>query len=38
MDFFNIPGTVRASFAFYNTMQEIDSLVAAVKRAKLMLQ
>lgn len=37
MDFFNIPGTVRASFAFYNTMEEIDLLVAAVKRAQLML-
>ncbi|MFC7356337.1 aminotransferase class V-fold PLP-dependent enzyme [Jejudonia soesokkakensis] len=38
MDFFKIPGTVRASFAFYNSKEEVNSLVAAVKRAKLMLQ
>lgn len=37
MDFFGIPGTVRASFAFYNTIEEIDVLVASVKRAKMML-
>ncbi|QLE03089.1 cysteine desulfurase [Galbibacter sp. BG1] len=37
MDFFKIPGTVRASFAFYNTKEEIDGLVAAVKKAKMML-
>jgi len=37
MDFYNIPGTIRASFAFYNTMQEIDLMVEAVKRAKMML-
>lgn len=37
MDFFEIPGTVRASFAFYNTVDEIDSLVKAVKKAKMML-
>jgi len=37
MDFFKIPGTVRASFAFYNTKQEIDALVEGVKKAKLML-
>ena len=37
MDFFAIPGTVRASFAFYNTKQEIDLLVAAVQKAKNML-
>lgn len=37
MAFFNIPGTVRASIAFYNTMAEIDVLVAGVKKAKLML-
>tara|TARA_R110001592_G_scaffold253585_3_gene516684 strand:+ start:157 stop:1407 length:1251 start_codon:yes stop_codon:yes gene_type:complete len=37
MDYFKIPGTVRASFAFYNTKQEIDVLVAGVKRAKMML-
>lgn len=37
MDFFGIPGTVRASFSFYNTTEEIDVLVAAVKKAKMML-
>ncbi|MGZ0015914.1 aminotransferase class V-fold PLP-dependent enzyme [Yeosuana sp. AK3] len=37
MDYFKIPGTVRASFSFYNTKAEIDSLVAAVKKAKMML-
>ena len=37
MEFYKIPGTVRASFAFYNTMEEVDALVAAVKKAKLML-
>ncbi len=37
MAFYNIPGTVRASFAFYNTKQEIDVLVESVKKAKMML-
>lgn len=37
MDYYNIPGTVRASFAFYNTKEEIDIFVEAVKRAKNML-
>jgi cysteine desulfurase/selenocysteine lyase len=37
MNFFEIPGTIRASFAFYNTKEEIDSMVEAVKRAKMML-
>lgn len=37
MDYYKIPGTVRASFAFYNTMAEIDTLVEGVKKAKLML-
>ncbi|MCF6214471.1 MAG: cysteine desulfurase [Flavobacteriaceae bacterium] len=37
MDFYGIPGTVRASFAFYNTFAEVDSLVAAVKKAQMML-
>lgn len=31
-----IPGTVRASFALYNTMPEVDALVAAVDRVKRM--
>lgn len=37
MDFYKIPGTVRASFAFYNSKEEIDIFVAAVKKAKMML-
>lgn len=37
MDFYKIPGTVRASFAFYNTLEEVDKLVTAVKKAKMML-
>ncbi len=37
MDFYKIPGTVRASFSFYNTKQEVDVLVAGVKRAAGML-
>ena len=37
MSFFEIPGTIRASFAFYNTKEEIDSFVVALKRAILML-
>ena len=37
MEFYKIPGTVRASFAFYNTKEEIDSMVEAVKKAKMML-
>ncbi len=37
MDFYKIPGTIRASFSFYNTKEEIDIFVAAVLRAKQML-
>ena len=37
MDFYGIPGTVRASFAFYNTKEEIDVFVKGLKRAILML-
>lgn len=37
MSYYNIPGTVRASFSFYNTKEEIDVLVAAVKKAQMML-
>ena len=37
MEHFSIPGTLRASFAFYNTEEEIDRLVAAVKKAVMML-
>ncbi len=37
MHFFNIPGTIRASFSFYNTKEEIDVMVEAVKKAQMML-
>jgi cysteine desulfurase/selenocysteine lyase len=37
MTFFNIPGTIRVSFSFYNTKEEIDVMVEAVKRAARML-
>jgi len=37
MDYFNIPGTVRASFSFYNTKSEIDLLVEGVRKAQMML-
>ena len=37
MDFYNIPGTVRASFCFYNTKEEVDLLVVGVKKAQRML-
>lgn len=34
---FNIPGTVRASFAMYNTYEEVDALITGVEKAKRML-
>lgn len=37
MDFYCIPGTVRASFAVYNTFQEIDTFIEALKKAQIML-
>ena len=37
MDYYQIPGTVRASFSFYNTTAEIDAMVAALERAIQML-
>jgi len=37
MNYFKIPGTIRASFSFYNTKEEIDAMVEAIKRAKTML-
>ncbi|WP_254005779.1 aminotransferase class V-fold PLP-dependent enzyme [Flavobacterium sp. NRK F10] len=37
MQYFNIPGTIRASFAFYNTKEEIDIFVEAVQKAQVML-
>jgi len=38
MDWFKIQGTIRASFAFYNTKDEIDRLIEAVLQAKKMLE
>jgi len=38
MDFYQIPGTIRASFSFYNTFEEVDRLVAGVKKAQMMLE
>lgn len=37
MDFYHIPGTVRVSFALYNTFEEVDILVEGLKKAKRML-
>lgn len=37
MDYYNIPGTVRASLSFYNTKSEIDLLIDALKKASNML-
>jgi len=37
MDFYKIPGTIRASFMFYNTKEEIDTFVAALNKAIMML-
>jgi cysteine desulfurase / selenocysteine lyase len=36
MDFFKLPATARASFAFYNTFDEIDRLAAGIERARKM--
>lgn len=36
MDFYKISGTVRASFAIYNTKEEIDAMIAALQRIKIM--
>ncbi len=38
LDHFNIPGTVRASFAMYNTIEEIDLLTTTVKQVKTMFE
>jgi cysteine desulfurase/selenocysteine lyase len=38
MNRLNVPGTARASFAFYNTKEEIDIFIAALKRAVTMLK
>ncbi len=37
MDFYKIPGTIRASFMFYNTKEEIDAFIIALKKAIMML-
>ena len=37
MDYYKIPGTVRASFMFYNTKEEIDAFIVALNKAILML-
>jgi cysteine desulfurase/selenocysteine lyase len=34
MQFFGIPATARASFAFYNTFEEIDALVHGIKKVQ----
>lgn len=33
MELFGIPGTIRASFAMYNTLEEVDELITGVQRA-----
>ena len=38
MDFFKVSGTARASFCFYNTKEEVDTFVAGVKKAAMMLR
>jgi cysteine desulfurase/selenocysteine lyase len=37
MDRFGIPATVRASFGLYNTREEVDALVAGIKRVQEIL-
>lgn len=38
MDFYGIPGTIRATFSFYNTYEEVDALVAGIEKAISMLK
>jgi cysteine desulfurase/selenocysteine lyase len=38
MDYYKIPGTIRASFAFYNTKDEVNTFVNGVQRAVVMLR
>lgn len=38
MDVFQLPGTIRASFAFYNTKEEIDTFIVAVEKSIIMLR
>ena len=37
MEQFKVPGTVRASFTFYNTLDEVDALFRSIEKAKLFL-
>lgn len=37
MNFFGIPGTIRASFSFYNSKEEIDRMIEALRKAQQML-
>jgi len=37
MEQFEIPGTVRASFTFYNTLEEVDALFKAIEKVKMFL-
>lgn len=37
MDFYHIPGTIRASFAVYNTLEEVDRLILGLQKAMKML-
>ena len=37
MEQFKVPGTVRASFTFYNTLEEVDALFKGLEKAKLFL-
>ena len=37
MEYLDIPGTIRASFAFYNTKEEIDQMIIAIEKVKEML-
>ena len=34
MDFYGVPGTARASFAFYNTLDEVDTLFTALQKVQ----
>ena len=38
IDFYGIPGTARASFAFYNTTEEIDYFISSLKRVLMILK
>ena len=37
MQFYGVPATCRASFAFYNTEAEVDALIAAIAKVRRML-